>query len=434
MGVINLHKIQIKNFGPIKDFKADIKDCFVFIGPQGSGKSTISKAIYFFKSLKNDMLKYFIESIEKEEKITGIEPYEKIIINKFIEYWGAYDSYKGVTLKYEYKNNCFITIKADKDSDKYITPLINVEFLKKYNKIMDIVNNYIIKEKNSDALVVKSQKGVFIENIKSEIEILFDDNSELLFIPAGRSLAATISEQLSELKSKNIDIFIKEFIDKITEYKRTFTVSIDEIVIKKEKTTGTIVNKELINLAKNIMTNIIKGEFRVENNEEKIIIQNGKDKKKIKLNYSSSGQQESIWILNILTLLLIENRRTFIVIEEPEAHLHPEAQKQVVEMIFLIANINNNQVIITTHSPYILASINNLMYAHKVGEKDKRVEEIIDRNLWLNHIKMETYFIDSGKAEDIIDREYQMIRNEKIDSVSSIINEEYDFLYNLEEE
>ena len=206
------------------------------------------------------------------------------------------------------------------------------------------------------------------------------------------NLATTISEQLSELKSKNIDIFIKEFIDKITEYKKTFTVSIDEIVIKKEKTTGTIVNKELINLAKNIMTNIIKGEFRVENNEEKIIIQNGKDKKKIKLNYSSSGQQESIWILNILTLLLIENRRTFIVIEEPEAHLHPEAQKQIVEMIFLIANINNNQVIITTHSPYILASINNLMYAHKVGEKDKRVEEIIDRNLWLNHIKINIFY------------------------------------------
>ena len=88
----------------------------------------------------------------------------------------------------------------------------------------------------------------------------------------------------------------------------------------------------------------------------------------------------------------------------------------------------------TTHSPYILASINNLMYAHKVGEKDNRVEEIIDKNLWLNHMKMGTYFIESGKAEDIIDREYQMIRNEKIDSVSSIINEEYDFLYNLEEE
>ena len=49
-------------------------------------------------------------------------------------------------------------------------------------------------------------------------------------------------------------------------------------------------------------------------------------------------------------------------------------------------------------------------------------------------MKMEIYFIESGKAEDIIDREYQMIRNEKIDSVSSIINEEYDFLYSLEEE
>ena len=37
--------------------------------------------------------------------------------------------------------------------------------IKKYEKITNIVNNYIIKEKNSDALVVESQKGVFIENI-----------------------------------------------------------------------------------------------------------------------------------------------------------------------------------------------------------------------------------------------------------------------------
>ena len=54
--------------------------------------------------------------------------------------------------------------------------------------------------------------------------------------------------------------------------------------------------------------------------------------------------------------------------------------------------------------------------------------------LLLDKNESRAYFIESGKAEDIIDREYQMIRNEKIDSVSCIINEGYDFLYNLEEE
>ncbi|MFK7948849.1 MAG: AAA family ATPase, partial [Saprospiraceae bacterium] len=34
-----MQKLIIKNFGPIKDVKLEIKDFMVFIGPQASGKS-----------------------------------------------------------------------------------------------------------------------------------------------------------------------------------------------------------------------------------------------------------------------------------------------------------------------------------------------------------------------------------------------------------
>ena len=35
----------VKNFGPIKDLKLDLKDVNVFIGPQSTGKSTIAKLL-----------------------------------------------------------------------------------------------------------------------------------------------------------------------------------------------------------------------------------------------------------------------------------------------------------------------------------------------------------------------------------------------------
>jgi predicted ATPase len=46
-------RIKIQNFGPLKNVDLEIKDLLLFIGPQASGKSTIAKLIYFFKSIAN---------------------------------------------------------------------------------------------------------------------------------------------------------------------------------------------------------------------------------------------------------------------------------------------------------------------------------------------------------------------------------------------
>lgn len=52
-----MQTITIKNFGPIVEIiDLPINDFMVFIGPQASGKSTIAKAIYFFKQLREEFL------------------------------------------------------------------------------------------------------------------------------------------------------------------------------------------------------------------------------------------------------------------------------------------------------------------------------------------------------------------------------------------
>lgn len=48
-----MEKLSIRHFGPIKEADIELKRINVFIGPQGSGKSTIAKVISAFRSYNN---------------------------------------------------------------------------------------------------------------------------------------------------------------------------------------------------------------------------------------------------------------------------------------------------------------------------------------------------------------------------------------------
>lgn len=47
-----MQKIIINNFGAIKYAEIEVKKILVLIGEQASGKSTIAKLIYFFKTIQ----------------------------------------------------------------------------------------------------------------------------------------------------------------------------------------------------------------------------------------------------------------------------------------------------------------------------------------------------------------------------------------------
>lgn len=57
---LNIKKIEIHNFGPIKDAVINIKPMLVIIGQQASGKSTIAKLIYFFETIQSDFFQGII--------------------------------------------------------------------------------------------------------------------------------------------------------------------------------------------------------------------------------------------------------------------------------------------------------------------------------------------------------------------------------------
>ena len=82
-------KIIIKNFGPIKDVEMEIDDFTIFIGPQTSGKSTIAKSVFFFLSLRDDMMVYLRKGVDENKIEDNLSGFSKVIVNKFFNYWGV---------------------------------------------------------------------------------------------------------------------------------------------------------------------------------------------------------------------------------------------------------------------------------------------------------------------------------------------------------
>lgn len=67
--------------------------------------------------------------------------------------------------------------------------------------------------------------------------------------------------------------------------------------------------------------------------------------------YLSSGEQH--FIIQVITLLIIANSSSLILIDEPELSLHPAWQMDYLKMLQTIAQIGGHQFILATHSPQI---------------------------------------------------------------------------------
>jgi hypothetical protein len=107
------------------------------------------------------------------------------------------------------------------------------------------------------------------------------------------------------------------------------------------------------------------------------------------------------------------NHGGLLVIDEPDMNAHPEAQLKIIE--FLAAIVQNGvRVVLTTHSPYILDHLSNLMQASRLGEGAQRTIasqfKLRMSESFLSPDQVSVYlFKESGEVEDILDREQGII-------------------------
>ena len=437
-----MQKIEIKYLGPVQELEMEIKDFNLLVGEQATGKSTVAKAIYFFRIIKSTLTDYLCQVYDTalyngNDVSDGFNKVlKKELKSIFISLFGySWDLDKRLYLKYEYAHGIWIDVKLNKSGKR---KYISVRYSPKLTQTLKDLEKEALElfeqkpETTTISLAYASKERLRnYDNFKNSVNKIFDDYKETYYIPAGRSMLTLLVNNRSLLENDNLDLITRQFMQVIDNIHRVFEDGIRNV--HKRYPDGE--RRFDVTKTAEMLISDLKGDYLYNAGKEYIVVEDEEEhSEKIPINFASSGQQEVLWLLNQLYILMLKKEKAFVIIEEPEAHLYPSLQSKVVEFISYFANINNSSILITTHSPYILTSVNTLYCAGKVIEKNstysKKVYDIIDSNCEIDPQKVTALKINKDKSIlNLINEELQELNTEMIDEISDSVNEKYMELY-----
>ena len=387
----------------------------IIIGPQASGKSVLCKLSYFFQSLVGDQLRsaserlsYALFKESTRKKFLRWFPLESWGERKFEISFSAGDFQARIT-RTEYKGklgNAFRIHLSEPFQTLYETSLEKAEKIaasRKGSEIDSIIPIWEVREAVQ----------------KLQMNMLGSDYLDgQLFIPAGRSFFTNIGRAIAVFEQSST-------LDPLTiMFGRFFRSHLDSLSRSRQTEMSPSLSRAFLEM--------LGGELRGPRDEEHISM---KDGRKIPLSLLSSGQQELLPLLSMLPDRNSSRFRQLLYIEEPEAHLFPSAQSKLVELLANIVNSSKDKtsLVITTHSPYVLAKFNNLILAGSLirNRSREQVGKVISPEHWITKGKLCAYAICDGRLRRITDPD-GLINAEYLDDISGAIAEEFDQLLELE--
>ena len=120
-----------------------------------------------------------------------------------------------------------------------------------------------------------------------------------------------------------------------------------------------------------------------------------------------------------------------LIIDEPEMNLHPESQAKLLEVLAMLVNHGVN-VLLTTHSPYLMAHLNNLAQADGTSQAVRNRQAKL---LYLKHpdslLRMDqvsAYEMKDNQLQSLKDEDYG-IRWDTLSDVSADLQQRYFAIY-----
>jgi len=364
-----MSKIRIKNFGPIKegytqnDEWIDIKKVTLFIGNQGSGKSTVAKVI--------SVLTWLEKAIYR-----GDVDINAISNNDF------YDFFDYQRIKSYFKDNTEIEYIGKKISFKYknkTTPQITL--LNKLGYALPKIM-YVPSERNFLS-VVKNAYGV--KNLPDTLYTFAEELKKGQLKLNGNSLPIPIGD-LSFQYNKTNDTSILKGAD----------YEVDLI----ESSSGYQSFVPLYLVTKFLSDALIEGDELLDINQK---IRKSEELEKLLLNESLSSSELKQKTEEIKSKYL--NTCFVNIVEEPEQNLFPSSQWEVLKSMLKYNNmLADNKLVLTTHSPYIISYLTLSIEANRLNEminnkelRDK-LSEIVSLDALLKSDDLVIYQLDEKKG------------------------------------
>lgn len=340
-----MSKIRIKNFGPIKegyqenDGWMEVKKVTVFIGNQGSGKSTVAKVISTLTWLEKALNRGDISGFENQDDFQN-----------YFDFQSLKSYFKKETL-IEYHGNS-------------------------YNILYDNSRNYCKTKSNQDGKTIKDKSNAYIV-------------PQIMYVPAERNFLSVIrnamgvkglpeplfdfAEELKtsqyESKGKNITLPINEAYYKYDEESdSSFIVGKDFDINLLVASSGfqSLVPLFLVSLS--LAQNIKNGSRMTSHTYNRSVAQSIRMNSEIHKILDNKEFTDEIKAEKMKGIVAKFQNKAFInIVEEPEQNLFPSSQRQILNSLLEFNNMSEgNKLIMTTHSPYIINYLTLAVKAFKV--------------------------------------------------------------------
>lgn len=364
-----MSRIKIKNFGPIRegfvgnDGWLDIEKVTVFIGDQGSGKSTVAKLVSTLSWIEKDLFRSDGSTLRfrKQERI----------FKKYLEYHRI-DNYLKKNTEIQYEGKAYrINYSPGKPLD--------IQKLEEEYTLPKIT--YFPAERNFVSSVKKSRSGQKLT----------------LWSQSLQEFKETFQEAKENFKEKetfhlpisNVDLEYNKLNDVL------YVKGPDYKIQLADSASGFQSFVPLFVVAKYV-TNLLDSEQEMDSQQRETF---RKESARILNDKTYTEEQKRILLSNLAGQFNI--KRTLNIIEEPEQNLFPTSQQG---MLYKLLEFNNrskdNKLIITTHSPYIIGYMTLAVKAMELYKKAKKEEvraqinEIVPQKSAISYDDLVIYELD----------------------------------------
>ena len=408
---MDINKVFIKNFGPIKKAEIDVRPLTIFVGANSSGKSFSAilihsllnsfnklgfnryeyirqKSVNLFLENDGEVFKEFKEGLTQylnsKPKVSDepfkfpTDKFEEIlkgsfgqVLNELIEErlkdtfgndLNKLNRLKMHSFEFSFNENAFSNKNGLLVADNFYIDMNNVKdeglsnegsnicFFEIDDDFLNVYLNYVLWNNFFEGKIEFFSEIIFMMIVSSVMDIF---NQTSYYIPAA-------GDELF----KDINTFISDDIEG----------NLEHSLVQKELLVNFLNMKKDMNqtpfyqLTEEFEQEILGGKIKFKKGElkEELVFIDEENDMELELNLTSSSIRELMPIIIHLKYFL--KKGDTLIIEEPENHIHPGNQLILVKYLVKAINIGLN-VIITTHSDYIIEKFNNFIRLGKVKDE-----------------------------------------------------------------
>ncbi|MEN8219323.1 MAG: AAA family ATPase [Pseudomonadota bacterium] len=323
-------QIKILNFGPIKAFDFDLKkDLVMIFGKNNIGKSYGIYVVYLLVKTLLKSQRYVSTNVAVDN-----DKLQQAFLADFQDaFYATFENIDNITNRFSKK------------------PMS----LSLYTNVAELS----IEVKDNQLVLTNAS---LLTKIKNDFPL--DTIKQIYYLPAARfgiyqalSAFSAIFAELS--KSRNV-LRQKVEIPTLTDPVSDYFLGLSNLKINDIK-----VDKQILSLVEEIEQNIFKGEVIFNPELNKFFYKPSQTD--LYLNFSlTSSMVSELFPLVAYLKYIVASEPSLIFIEEPEAHLHPEAQVQLIEILVKLVKVANVKLVVACHSDSIFNKTNNLIIGGKI--------------------------------------------------------------------